>query len=534
MCYFLFCFGSHAFPKLILRVCWERASDVNLTDRNCRYMVGREPAAAKPTLIFTCKRQKSRRRAMKFVKESEILRGHPKIALSESSSLPEALGEGYATLLASMLDPRPTSASRTWIPKRVTTFTTSASSISAVPTSSAAGLSYGAKVGIAVGTSIVGLAVLAALLWIFFVQRRKSYKQPMFTSEAVASSFTAPQRRIQHGGASTPYPISAMPKQNMQDSLPLSQPVYVDGPGVPTTLYQPKPSEIAVPNPVTRKPTVNAWMPQPVFAIGETHTGSPYDISEPVPSLSHSSENPSMPQPSSAFQANKSSSGIVSEIKDDTYKASQPSRRRKPSLSNVGASGLKVPQPPTRSILFHPSIFIDSTPKHHSFYITGSDMNVASLLPENPKFNAGAGKLDKPAKEVGISTHNAGDSSPADPLNITESHAVGKDKSQNLSPGHVLAHISSIKEAEVSHDTPDFMKSLEVAPDIMRDDSGPGAFHELQCTSLYGMHVTGWESQRLATIGGIVVCNGVPYGLTARHALESPIKAIPDCLRNGT
>jgi hypothetical protein len=91
-----------------------------------RYMVGREPGVARPTLIFTCKRPKPRRRAMKFVKESDILHGHPKVALAESSTMPMAMGMGYATLLAGPSDSYPAPASRTWIPKKDVSTTTSA------------------------------------------------------------------------------------------------------------------------------------------------------------------------------------------------------------------------------------------------------------------------------------------------------------------------------------------------------------------------------------------------------------------------
>jgi hypothetical protein len=64
------------------------------------YMIGKSAATARPTLLFTCKRPKPRRRAIKFVKESGIMKDHPKFALAESASPPFVLGKGYARLLA--------------------------------------------------------------------------------------------------------------------------------------------------------------------------------------------------------------------------------------------------------------------------------------------------------------------------------------------------------------------------------------------------------------------------------------------------
>jgi hypothetical protein len=55
------------------------------------YMVGKSAATAQPTLVFTCQRPKPRRRAIKFVKESGILKGHPKILFAESSIPPLAI-----------------------------------------------------------------------------------------------------------------------------------------------------------------------------------------------------------------------------------------------------------------------------------------------------------------------------------------------------------------------------------------------------------------------------------------------------------
>jgi hypothetical protein len=66
------------------------------------YMVGKSATTAQPTLLFTCQRPKPRRRAIKFVKESGILKGHPKVIFAESSIPPLATGTSYLRLLAGL------------------------------------------------------------------------------------------------------------------------------------------------------------------------------------------------------------------------------------------------------------------------------------------------------------------------------------------------------------------------------------------------------------------------------------------------
>jgi len=63
------------------------------------FMIGKSVATAQPTLLFICQRLKPRRRAIKFVKESGILKDHPKFALAESAMCPLAAGNGYLRLL---------------------------------------------------------------------------------------------------------------------------------------------------------------------------------------------------------------------------------------------------------------------------------------------------------------------------------------------------------------------------------------------------------------------------------------------------
>ena len=70
------------------------------------YMMGKTPNTARPTLLFTCQRPKPRRRAIKFIKESSILNGKPKIALAQSSVVPTATSNNFLRLLAGNTDLR--------------------------------------------------------------------------------------------------------------------------------------------------------------------------------------------------------------------------------------------------------------------------------------------------------------------------------------------------------------------------------------------------------------------------------------------
>ena len=51
------------------------------------YMIGRTKAQARPTIVFSCENKIQRQRAMKAVRESAILDGHPGVCLGESSAL---------------------------------------------------------------------------------------------------------------------------------------------------------------------------------------------------------------------------------------------------------------------------------------------------------------------------------------------------------------------------------------------------------------------------------------------------------------
>lgn len=64
------------------------------------YMMGSRPSTARPSLIFSCQSENPRKRALKFIRQSGILKEHPKILLAQSSTCPLASGRGYLRLLS--------------------------------------------------------------------------------------------------------------------------------------------------------------------------------------------------------------------------------------------------------------------------------------------------------------------------------------------------------------------------------------------------------------------------------------------------
>ncbi|CZR58947.1 uncharacterized protein PAC_08839 [Phialocephala subalpina] len=147
------------------------------------YMIGRDLSTARPTLIFTCQRPKPRRRAIKFVKESGILKALPKIALAESSKVPMALGKGYPQQLSGPSILFSGSSSTIWIPKRDTTTTSS----SGTTPSAYNGLSTGAKAGIGVGVAL-GAIVTVPEAADPELPKPSSWKNPLLDTDTTQTS----------------------------------------------------------------------------------------------------------------------------------------------------------------------------------------------------------------------------------------------------------------------------------------------------------------------------------------------------------
>ncbi|KAF8859609.1 hypothetical protein BDZ45DRAFT_353474 [Acephala macrosclerotiorum] len=159
------------------------------------YMIGRDLNTARPTLIVTCQRPKPRRRAIKFIKESEILKGHPKIALAESSVVPMALGRNYLRLLSGRYFSSST-PSTIWTPRRDTTTAPSTS----VTASSSQGLSPAALGGIIGGAVFFLVAILIAAVVVIRRLNKVVKAQELASSRTGSSS----RPRSGHGGHNKP------------------------------------------------------------------------------------------------------------------------------------------------------------------------------------------------------------------------------------------------------------------------------------------------------------------------------------------
>ncbi|PMD49516.1 uncharacterized protein K444DRAFT_622585 [Hyaloscypha bicolor E] len=119
------------------------------------YMIGKSAATAKPMILFTSQSQSRRRKAIKFVRESDILKNYPKIALAEAAMSPLTGGSRNIQLLAGQNIPYPNEeTSATTIYKRARYFE-----------------STGAIAGTTVGA--LGLVALIILSFCFFFRRRK-------------------------------------------------------------------------------------------------------------------------------------------------------------------------------------------------------------------------------------------------------------------------------------------------------------------------------------------------------------------------
>jgi hypothetical protein len=169
------------------------------------YMIGRDLSTARPTLIVTCQRPKPRRRAIKFIKESEFLKGHPKIAIAESSAVPMALGRKYLRLLSGHYFLSSTPSSTTWTPKRDTT-TAPSTSVTALSSHAISTAALGGIIGAAIGV----LAII--LITVVFIIRglNKASKAAQLANSRASSSSHIRSGRGGHKQLSTDLDIDAM------------------------------------------------------------------------------------------------------------------------------------------------------------------------------------------------------------------------------------------------------------------------------------------------------------------------------------
>lgn len=55
------------------------------------YMIGKRPASASPTVVFSCENKCARQKAIELVDKQSILRNHPGVRMAQSSRLPRLL-----------------------------------------------------------------------------------------------------------------------------------------------------------------------------------------------------------------------------------------------------------------------------------------------------------------------------------------------------------------------------------------------------------------------------------------------------------
>lgn len=146
------------------------------------YMIGRDQTTARPAPIFTCRRPKPRRRAIKFIKESEILKGYPKISFDEGSTVPMAMGRNYLRLLSGQYPPSLGLSSRSWKPKRGTTANLRSTPTPAPSPGHSRAQLIGIGIGVPLGIFLIFIMGLGILLW----GRRKLLRKSgtTFQSEA--------------------------------------------------------------------------------------------------------------------------------------------------------------------------------------------------------------------------------------------------------------------------------------------------------------------------------------------------------------
>ncbi|RDW56688.1 hypothetical protein BP6252_14040 [Coleophoma cylindrospora] len=66
------------------------------------FMIGKSKSTARPTILFISQSQTSRKRAIKYVKSSKILKPHPEIVLANSTVYPMAVGKGPVVLFSTV------------------------------------------------------------------------------------------------------------------------------------------------------------------------------------------------------------------------------------------------------------------------------------------------------------------------------------------------------------------------------------------------------------------------------------------------
>ena len=116
------------------------------------YMAGKDSSVARPMLLFICQSSEPRNRAIKLLKESEIMKAYAGVRLADTSAPPMASGRNYLELLSAVED----SATRN---KKLS----DAPSIVIFKRQPINGVEFGLEVGIPVGVAVVVLFILYAI-----------------------------------------------------------------------------------------------------------------------------------------------------------------------------------------------------------------------------------------------------------------------------------------------------------------------------------------------------------------------------------
>ncbi|KUJ20175.1 uncharacterized protein LY89DRAFT_473235 [Mollisia scopiformis] len=460
------------------------------------YMIGREPTTARPTLIFTCERPKPRRRAIKFVKESEILKGRPKIALAESSVVPMAMGRNYLRLLAgSTVYSGPSST--TWIARRNAT-TTHTPINTPVPYS---GLSTGAKAGIAVGSVFGGLSIMLAVFVLFYFRRRKRFTRkypPLpFTWEAVAT-----------GRPGSPKPAMLTIPQMSDNSDP---PLGLFQPAAqyqPSAEYQPGHGfhgfghtyEVvagAELGPVSEMSSVIPENPN-LYAVLPQSLSAELPASEPVgtevlPAMFHSSHRiPVFSEQEPLHQVSLHPSRPAPD---------PPELLPQRSLTSVSALPTRAPPPVPYSGGENP-------------VVSSGHISLPTTLTAPPPRNSPSSNNSSTAvQEIG-KVHNP----------ITQQPQLLHFEDSLRVPG-MTTHARNLMKGLQDHRATSLPSSAYASSWDMVLSSEDSEHHKdaapslLDCASICGMSILSQVTGRVATIGGVVVLNNKLYGLTVRHSV---------------
>jgi hypothetical protein len=249
------------------------------------YMIGKTPATARPTVLFTCQSANPRQRAVKFVKEAAILKEYPGIALAGSSTTPLATGRRFLRLLA--------------------------------------GLSQSDKIALGVSIPLGGvIIVLLSMYW--FCRRRRMDRRYRDESSIPPYIMRPPQQ---------PHKPVAQPQMSYHGGLISEEQSY------PFDTNQINQHHASSTGGITRNPP-NTYYSGPIIgeldspqSTGEVHLVSNHPISIPAP-IQKMQQSPAHPVP---IPAPSRPAPIPSHALSGSFLAGADTTTHTPGIANVGA-----------------------------------------------------------------------------------------------------------------------------------------------------------------------------------------------------